>query len=521
MGSLSYSAAVPGEVAGSTLVRLCPFVSLVAKVDEFVSGDVATRPVPRSCDPVQKIAVDRAFAPGAIHRELLMAIRKSAAGTKQLDQVHLDAAGIDIGSEFHYVAVPPDREDQPVRRFEAFTGDLEALADWLQRCRITTVVMESTGVYWIPLFELLETRGFEVLLVDPRRLKSVPGRKSDVVDCQWLQQLHTFGLLAGAFRPADQILVLRSYLRQRAMLVQYAAQHIQHMQKALHQMNVKLDKVISDITGATGMRIIDAILDGERDPAKLAALRDPRCRHDAETIARALLGNWRAEHLFALRQARTLFQAYHVQISECDRQIEDQLATLPDQPSATPLEERPARGRRQQSQLRFDPRRELHRVTGVDLTCIDGIDTHTALKLISEIGTDMSRWKSVKHFTSWLGLCPGVKCSGGKRFSGKTKPCANRAAAALRLAANGLHRSETALGAFLRRMKSRLGAPKAITATAHKLARLVYFALKHGMSYVDQGSAWYEEQFRTRTLKSLQKRALQLGFTLIPNATQS
>lgn len=244
---------------------------------------------------------------------------------EQLKHVHLHAAGIDVGSEFHFVAVPPDRDESPVRRFGAFTVDLEALADWLSRCGIETVAMESTGVYWIPLFELLESRGFQVLLVDPHRLKSVPGRKTDVLDCQWIQQLHTFGLLSAAFRPVEQVCVLRSYMRQRSMLVQYGAQHIQHIQKALHQMNVKLDKVLSDITGMTGLAILEAIVDGERDPQKLARLRRAQCRNDEATIAKALQGNWRDEHLFALRQALSLYKTYRQQIAECDRQIEAHL----------------------------------------------------------------------------------------------------------------------------------------------------------------------------------------------------
>lgn len=438
----------------------------------------------------------------------------------QLAQVHLNAAGIDVGSEFHFVAVPPDRDEFPVRKFPAFTADLAALADWLAACGIETVVMESTGVYWIPLFELLESRGFEVLLVDPRRLKSVPGRKTDVVDCQWLQQLHTFGLLSGAFRPAEEVVVLRAYLRQRAMLIQYAAQHVQHMQKALAQMNVKLDKVLSDITGVTGLVIIEAILRGERDPVALAAYRNERCKNSEQTIAKALEGNWREEHLFALRQAHALFRAYHAQIADCDERIEAHLATMTDRSGGAPLPPQARRRGRHRNEPNFDMRHSVHRATGVDLTRIDGIDGHTALKLVSEIGADVSSWKTVKHFTSWLGLCPGNKQSGGKFLSGRTKPCANRAAAALRLAACGLHRSQTALGAYLRRMKARLGAPKAITATAHKLARLVYFTLKHGWTYVDKGAKWYEQQFRQRLLKSLQSRASQLGYTLtpIPNA---
>jgi transposase len=492
---------------------------LVAKAGDNDSGDGEALPWQRLADPVQETAADRAFAPRTIGKDAVMPSRKPRRDRlpPQLAQVHLNAAGIDVGSEFHFVAVPADRDEQPVRRFSAFTADLVALADWLAHCGIETVVLESTGIYWIPLFELLESRGLEVLLVDPRRLKHVPGRKTDVLDCQWLQQLHTFGLLSGAFRPADEVVVLRSYLRQRAMLVQYASQHIQHMQKALHQMNVKLDKVLSDITGATGMAILQAILDGERDPVTLAQLRDRRCQHDAETIAKALQGNWRDEHLFALRQALALFRAYHQQIADCDREIEAQLATMTDRSAGTKLPHQPRQRKKHRNEPAFDMRESLHRVTGVDLTRIDGLDGHTVLKLISEIGTDMSRWKSVKHFTSWLGLCPGNKQSGGKLISGKTKRCANRAAAALRLAANGLHRSQTALGAYLRRMKARLGAPKAITATAHKLARLVYSTLKHGWTYIDKGADWYEQQFRDRLLKSLQSRALQLGYILIPN----
>jgi transposase len=376
--------------------------------------------------------------------------------------------------------------------------------------------MESTGVYWIPLYELLEQRGFQVLLVDPRRLKSVPGRKTDVLDCQWLQQLHTFGLLSSAFRPAEEVAVLRSYLRQRAMLVEYAAHHVQHMQKALQQMNIKLDKVLSDITGTTGMAILDAILAGERDAATLAKFRDRRCKHDEETIAKSLQGNWRAEHLFALQQALALYRVYHQQMAACDEQIERQLGAMTDKTGGQELPYERPRPQVHSNAPQIDLRTGVHRVTGVDLTRIDGIDGHTALKLISEIGTDMSRWKTVKHFTSWLGLCPGNKRTGGRDISGRTKPCANRAATAFRLAANSLHRSQTALGGFLRRMKARLGAPKAITATAHKIARLVYFVLRYGWDYVDKGVQWYEEQFRNRQIQSLHSKAAQLGYLVVP-----
>jgi len=447
-----------------------------------------------------------------------MSPRKKAGGAPaapQFEQIHWNAAGVDVGSAEHWVAVPPDRHTPPVRKFGAFTVDLEALADWLRECRIDTVVMESTGVYWIPLFELLETRGFEVLLVDPRKLKSVPGRKTDVLDCQWLQQLHTFGLLSGAFRPPDAVCALRAYVRQRSMLVESAARHVQHMQKALAQMNVKLEKVLSDVTGKTGLAVIDAILAGERDPRALARLRDERCRNDEETIAKALRGNWRDEHLFALRQARRLYAVYGEQIAECDRQIEACLAAFPDQSDGAPL---PADGSRRThaSAPSFDARAAVYRAAGVDLTRIDGIQGHTALKLISEIGVDVSRWKSDKHFSSWLGLCPNNKISGGRRLSSRVLPSANRAAAALRLAAASLHRSQTALGAYLRRMKAKLGGPAAVTATAHKLARLVYGVLKHGWTYVDKGVSWYENQYRDRLLNSLSRKARELGFQLVP-----
>ncbi len=434
----------------------------------------------------------------------------------QLAAANLHAAGIDVGAEAHFVAVPPSDDPQPVRGFGAFTADLEAIAAWLVACAITTVALESTGVYWIPLFELLEARGFEVLLVDPQQVQKIKGRpKSDVHDCQWIQRLHTFGLLASAFRPADQVCVLRSYLRQRAMLLTYAAHHIQHMQKALTQMNIKLQHVVSDITGVTGLAIIRAILVGERDPAKLAQLRDYRCKHDEATIARALQGTWRDEHVFALAQAVALYDVYHQKITECDRHIEAYLQTFADRREGQPLPPAPRPRKRGRNQPGFAVREPLHRITGVDLTQIEGLDETTSLVILSEIGLDMHRWPTVKHFTSWLGLCPHHRVSGGKVLSRRTKPCANRAATALRLAAACLHHSQSALGAFFRRMKARLGAPKAITATAHKLARLVYSMLKHGMAYVRQGMDEYEQQYRDRTVKNLTRRAKTLGYTLV------
>ena len=425
---------------------------------------------------------------------------------KHLQHINPSAAGIDVGSRSHFVAVPEGLSEQPVREFSTFTDDLHRMADWLIACGITTVAMESTGIYWIPVFEILESAGLDVKLVNARHVKNVPGRKSDVLDCQWLQQLHTYGLLEGAFRPTEQVCSLRAYVRQRMNLVRYASSHIQHMQKALAQMNLLLANVVSDITGTTGMRIIKAILDGERDPRILAGMRDRRCKNNEETIARSLHGNFRPEHLFSLKQAVDLYTFYQGQIAECDQQILSQLATFDavSDPNDDPQAKPPS-----------SVNDALQRMSGVDLTRIDGIDTNSALKIIAEVGVDMSRWKSAKHFSSWLGLCPGTKVSGGKILSGKTKQAANRAAATLRMAAFTLFRSKSALGAYLRRQRSRLGAPKAITATAHKLARLVYSMLKHGSAYVDAGQDYYEERYRSRIIKNLKRKAQELGFELI------
>ena len=435
---------------------------------------------------------------------------------QHLQHIKPHAAGIDIGATRHFVAVPEGDGEEAVREFATFTTELHRLADWLVQCGVDTVAMESTGVYWIPLYELLEARGFEVVLVNARHVKNVPGRKTDVLDCQWLQQLHSYGLLEGAFRPTEQVCALRAYLRQRATWVEYASAHIQHMQKALNQMNVQIHHVVSDLSGVTGMKIVRAIVAGERDPYVLAAYRDPRCKSSVQTIAKALQGHYREEHLFALQQALELYDTYQAQIQACEGAIERQLQQIETRvDSDTPPLGKPAR-RTHGQKLGFDVRAHLYRITGVDLTRIDGIQAATALAIISEIGLDMSRWKSEKHFTSWLSLCPGNKKSGGKTLSGKTKPSANRAATALRLAANTLHHSQSALGAYFRRLKSRLGTPKAITATAHKLARLVYSMLTHGMQYVDQGQDYYEKQYQHRVLRNLQRKAQSLGYELVP-----
>jgi transposase len=434
-----------------------------------------------------------------------------------LERLNWHAAGIDVGAEQHWVAVPDDRDPEPVRRFATFTVDLYALADWLTQCGVDTVVMESTGVYWIPLFEVLEARGFEVKLVDPHAVRQVPGRKSDVLDCQWLQELHTYGLLRGAFRPTEAVGVLRSYVRQRDQWIEDASRAIQHMQKALEQMNLKLTEVVSDITGHTGMAILRSILAGERDPQALAARRDRRCKHDQATIAKALEGHWRDEHLFALQQAVDHYDFAQHQLAACDHQIETYLQTFESHVAldAAPLEASRKSQRRQGNAPAFDVRTYLYTMTGVDLTQIDGIDALSALKLLSENGLDMTQWPTVKHFTTWLGLCPGTKITGGKRYRSRSKPTANRAAAVLRLAAQSLARSQSALGAYYRRMRGRLGAPAAITATAHKLARLGYSMLRYGTTYVDEGQGAYERRYRNRVLDNLKRKSYAFGFRLV------
>ena len=439
-----------------------------------------------------------------------MAVRKQVFELK-----HPNAAGIDIGSASHYVAVPADRDEQPVRAFKSFTEDLMAMADWLDGCGIDTVVMESTGVYWIPVFDLLESRGFTVYLVNARHVKNVSGRKSDVLDCQWLQQLMSFGLLLGAFRPADEICALRALSRQHDMLIDCQSRHIHHLQKALAQMNVQLTNVITDIVGKTGQEIIRAIVAGERDPVKLAKFRDCRIHATEEEIAKSLRGNWREEHLFALAQAVKLFDAYQERIGECDQRLEQMLSQLARHAGAPEPNKRKGRAK---NAPKFDIRTALFRVCGVDLTRIDAIDVSTALKVIAEVGPDLSKFKSVKHFCSWLGLCPGTKISGGKRLSGASKRCANRLAQALKLAATGLVRSQSALGAYFRRMAGRMDKPKAIKAAAHKLARLIYTMLTQGTQYVDRGQDYYEQQYRQRVLANLQRRATTLGYKLTPTA---
>lgn len=432
--------------------------------------------------------------------------------------VHPEAAGIDIGSQKHFVAVSPDRDPEPVRCFGCLTPDLHAMAQWLKACVVTTVAMESTGVYWIPVMQVLEEYGLEVYLVDARQAKNLPGRKTDVKDCQWLRELHVHGMLTRAFRPTDAVCVLRSYWRHRKELVELAAMQIQWMHKSLEQMNLQLHKVLSDVTGVTGLKILRAIVNGERDPVVLAQMRHPTVKSSTDTIAKALTGDWRPEHLFTLRQALELYDVYQQKIEACDREIEAYMKTLGTQRDPQDQPPPPA-SKRRKNQVHFDLREQLHRWTGVDLTVLPAIDAMTAQTVLSESGIDMSRFQTEKHYSSWLGLCPNHQITGGKIRKRRTRKVRNRAAVALRVAAQSLHKSKTALGAYYRRMRGRLGPAKAITATARKLAVLIYRLLRYGQPYVEQGQQAYERQYEQRKLATLLKRVQQMGYAMIDPTT--
>lgn len=431
------------------------------------------------------------------------------------EQINQNAAGIDVGAEEFYVAVPKGRDTDSVRTFPTFTADIQRLADWLADCKVKTVAIESTGVYWIPLYEILEKRGFEVYLVNARHLKNVTGRKTDVLDCQWLQQLHTYGLLRASFRPSEQICAIRSVVRHRDMLVSYRSAHIQHMQKALTLMNVRLTNVLSDITGVTGMKIIRAIVNGERNCKILAGFRDAKCAKSEEEIEKSLEGNYKQEHLFVLKQALELFDFYDQQIQRCDQELESLYREFeePDQPGAPAPEKR--KRKRRKNQPHFDLSESLYRMTGgIDLTRIDGLEALTVQEILSETGTDRSKWRTVKHFCSWLCLAPNNKITGGKVKSSHTPHTTNRASNAFRLAAQSLMRSKTALGAYCRRMAALHDAPTAITATAHKLATIFYFMLKRREAYRSLDVDYYEKEHRDKVVRSLQRRAASLGFRL-------
>src|SRR5713101_308187 len=444
--------------------------------------------------------------------------RKIQSEDISLEVIHPDAAGIDIGNESHYVAVPPSRDSQPVRRFGCTTAELKAMADWLKQCGIRTVAMQSTGVYWIAVYDILEEAGFEVYLVNARETKNLPGRKTDVQESQWLMKLHTYGLLRNSFRPSQELRMMRTYWRQRDDLVQSAGRHIQRIQKALTQMNIQLANVLSDVSGVTGQAIIKAILAGERDPHKLAAFRNWRVKATQEQIARSLEGNWQEDLLFVLKQELDGYEFCQLQMAECDRRLKQYLQQREDrsQGASLPEEKRKERLKKKKGNApQFDLRTELFRMTGTDLTQIDGIDVMTATTILSEAGWDMSKWKTEHHFVSWLRLCPDNKISGDKIIGKGRLPTNNRATSVLRMAASTLRVSNTYLGAQFRRLRTRLGAPIAIKAMAAKLARLVYRVLRYGMQFVDKGAEFYEAQHRKLQINYLKWKAAKMGLQII------
>lgn len=441
-----------------------------------------------------------------------------------LNHVNPAVCGIDVGATSIFVCAPVNGELE-IREYSTFTADLKAMVEWLHACKIESCAMESTGIYWIPIYDIIEESGIKVILVNAHHVKTVPGRKTDVKDCQWIQQLHSYGLLRGSFRPTKEILPLRAYVRQRSRLFEKGAQEVLLMQKALTQMNVRLTMVVSDITGLTGMKIIKAIIDGERDPHKLACLRDYRCQKDKEEIAKGLEGTYQEEHVFALNQSYEVYQFFHAQILECEKSIEEELHKLykcvegqSDQVGKSSI-----KGRNKtianRSAYYFDASEKVEKCIGVNLLEMPGMEANTLVKILSEIGTDMSRWPTADHFASWLGLCPGNKISGGKILSSRTKPSSNRVAHALRIAAHTLYRSKTALGSFFRRMRAKFGAPKAITATAHKMAKILYHMIKSKKNFRELGLNYYESQYQKRVIASLKKRAREFGFDVVPLAT--
>jgi transposase len=431
-----------------------------------------------------------------------------------------DAAGIDIGATEIYVAVPPDRDPEPVRMFATFTQDLNALVDWLQQCGVRTIAMESTGVYWIPLMQILETRGLEGYLVNAKHVKNVPGRRTDVSDCQWLQYLHSVGLLRASFRPAQDVCAIRSLARHRDGLVEMATCHVQHMQKALDQMNLQLHHVIADITGTTGLAILDAILQGERDVEKLARLRDPRIRASHETIAKSLVGDYRQEHLFTLRQSVALYREYQKKIVDCETETQRLMKALETKAdlsiSLPPAKDSVKKCKVMNPAKALALREEAYRILGVDLTTIPGISVLHVQTIVAELGPDFAKFRSAGAFSSWMGLCPDNDISGGKVLWRGTRKVKNRIAVTLRMAAQSLQSSQTALGEFYRRMRAKLGAPKAITAAAHKLARIIYHLLATRQPYDDSVFAKAELKHRQRMQNRLKAQAQALGFSLVP-----
>jgi transposase len=429
----------------------------------------------------------------------------------RMEPVLADVAGIDLGSSSHYVAVAPDVDAEPIRSFGCYTADLQALVDWLVHCGTKHVAMEATGVYWVALYSMLERRGIRVAVVNAQQAKSVPGRKTDVWDANWIRRLHTYGLLSSSFVPDDQIMAVRALVRHREDLVKEAASAIQRMQKAMIEMNIHLHDAVSDITGVTGMAILRAIARGETDPKVLAAHRVTKTRATEAELEAALTGYYRPEQVFLLGQALEDYDFRHGQMERLDREIEALLVPLQTK-DGTP---KGGRTTPRKSQLHFDARALLGGIYGVDLTTIDGVDALTAIRVLSEVGTDVSAFPTEDRFASWLGLCPNNRITGGRVRSTRTRRVRNKLADALRLAANSLWRGHSALSAFLRRMRGRIGPAKAITATARKLAVLIYRMIRFGQSYVDQGEEAYERQLAEHRLRWFKRQARQNGYSLV------
>ena len=449
-----------------------------------------------------------------------MARKRKKTTQTQMPVMRGDAAGIDIGATELYVAVPGDRDPEPVRCFPSFTQDLHRLADWLEKCGIKTVAMESTSVYWIPVFQILEARGMEVCLVNARHVKNVPGRKSDVSDCQWLQFLHSVGLLRASFRPEQAVCSVRSLLRHRENLVQLAGIHVHHMQKALDQMNLQLHHVISDITGVTGLAIVDSILAGERDPKVLAKLRNHRIKASEDTIAKSLVGDYRAEHLFTLQQSLNGYRTYQKMIADCDGEIQRSLMEINGKNDLPAEEVEWTEAEKiQPGTEAFKLSEELERILGVDLTKVPGLGPLNIQILLGEIGPDLTKFRNAGAFASWLGLCPANDVSGGAILRTGTRKVNNRAAKVLRLAAQTLFRAQNPLGDFYRRMRAKLGGPKAVTATAHKLARIIYHLITTGQAYDETIFAQQQARYRKHQEAKLQSQAKLRGFQLVPIAT--
>lgn len=436
---------------------------------------------------------------------------------KALEIVHPHAAGIDIGGREHWVAISPDRDEDPVRCFDCFTGDIEKMADWLSGHGIQSVAMQSTGVYWVPVLEILQQRGMEVYLVNARHTKNLPGRKSDIAECQWLLKLHTFGLLNNSFQPTDEVRTMRTLWRHRCGMVAQASSTIQRMQKVLIEMNIQLSNVLSDLSGFSGMAIVQAILEGKRDPQQLAGLADPQVKASKEVIAKSLQGNWRPELLFLLRQELEIYQFWEEEIVACDQQVEQQLQSMTPKVDleAQPLGKRPKGKRARGNAPKFDVRKELYRITGVDWSQVDGIDVQVAQTVIAEAGVSLNAFPTEKHFANWLGLCPMNETSSGRVLNRRTPKVVNRAKVAFRQAASTLIRSQSYLGAQYRRLRTRLGAPKAVTAMARKLACLFYRLIQGGHQYVDKGVQYYEARYRQQQIRAVIHRAKQLGLQVI------